>query len=90
MALTERMGTSVIVVDNDLDDVVMSENVRVGVHTINSWIIGILANAQDSRKGRHFLRNISDIIPCSPDIDISDMPRRRNSNCITYFDSQSQ
>ena len=90
MALTQRVGTSVIVVDDELDDVVMSENVRIGVHTINSWIRGILADTQDSSKGRHFLCNVSVVVPRSPSTGLSNIPSRQKRDCITCFGSQSQ
>ncbi len=62
-ALTDRMGASINVVDDKLDDVVVFQNEWIGVHTVNSGICRIFTNRQGSSKSRHFLCNISDIVP---------------------------
>lgn len=52
-ALTDRMGASINVVDDKLDDVVVYQNVWIGVHTIHLGIGRIFTNRQGSRKSRH-------------------------------------
>ena len=65
------MGTSIIVVDDKLDDVIISQNLWIGVHTINSWVGGILTNTQNCSKSWYFLGDVSDIVPGGSEIGVS-------------------
>ena len=61
-ALTNGMGTTVEVIDDDLDDLPIVQHKWVGVHTVDSWVVRIFADGQGSGKAGYLLPYVSNVV----------------------------
>ncbi len=77
------MGPSIKVIDNEFDDLIVSQNERVGVHTVDSWIGRIVTDSQGSSKSRYFLCDVSDVVPRGPVIGVNN--RIYKLNGLSYL-----
>ena len=70
----ERMFSSIVVVEDDLDNVVFLKHEDVCISSVNRHIGGIGSSGHDRVQGRHLWRNIRDVVEESTD-DISNARR---------------
>jgi hypothetical protein len=47
----ERMLSRIEIVDNDLNNLILLQNVRVCIDSVDSWVRGVVAGSHDSVKG---------------------------------------
>ena len=76
-ALTDGMCPRIIVVDDDLDDLVVSQNEWIGVHAVYSRIGCILSHRQGGSERRYSLWNIGNVIPRRSETGVSDAANKQ-------------
>lgn len=71
----EWMFSGVVVVQNDLNNLILVQDERVGICTIHGGIGCILARREDGIKGRDFWRNVGNVVESSTAIESVSRPR---------------
>ena len=61
-ALTDGMGTTIDVINDDLNDLPIFQHKWIGIHTVDSWVVRIFADGQGSGKAGYLLPYVCNVV----------------------------
>lgn len=64
------VGASVVVIDDDLDNIVVINYVRVRIDAIDDWISRLVAGAEDCHESRNVLRDVGRVVDQDSDVRV--------------------